>query len=157
MSTRLENQKVFEWILNPIDIVARCFCFVLQNFSLSAEDGRRSTGQVSTLIKVARSTGSKRRTFQWKFHKKTGQKWSLKWVIWQSYRVTPKTTQLSSFRILLTVSNIWILLRWVEIEKIKQKNFSSQMYSRIMRIHVKKSHSVNYFCWDQWVVIEFWG
>ncbi len=47
------------------------------------------------------------------------------------YRVTPKTTQLSSFRILLTVSKIWIL-RWVEFEKIKHKNFSFQMYSRII-------------------------
>ncbi len=75
----------------------------------------------------------------------------------QTYRVTPKTTQLSSFRILLTVSKIWILLRWVEFEKIKHKYFSSQMYSHIMRIHVKKSHSLNYFCWEQWVVNEFWG
>jgi hypothetical protein len=77
--------------------------------------------------------------------------------VYLPYRVTPKTTQLSSFRILLTVSKIWILPRWVEFEKIKHKNFPSQMYSRIMRIHVKKSHSVNYFCWEQWVVNEFWG
>ncbi len=63
-----QDSKIKEFLdgfSNPIVIVARCFCLVLQNSSLSPEDVRRFTeGQISAHIRVAGPLSSKTRTFQ---------------------------------------------------------------------------------------------